>query len=68
MSEHFGFVGVGRMGGPMASRLLDAGHKLTIFDISEATTAVHGPSQEFHQPTCKHGEGGGQEARLVASW
>lgn len=39
MSEHFGFVGVGRMGGPMANRLLDAGHKLTIFDISEAAMA-----------------------------
>lgn len=39
MSEHFGFVGVGRMGGPMANRLLDAGHKLTIFDISDTAMA-----------------------------
>jgi len=39
MSQHFGFVGVGRMGGHMAGRLLDAGHKLTIFDISEAAMA-----------------------------
>ena len=39
MSQHFGFVGVGRMGGAMAGRLLDAGHKLTIFDISEAAMA-----------------------------
>jgi 3-hydroxyisobutyrate dehydrogenase-like beta-hydroxyacid dehydrogenase len=30
-----GFVGVGRMGGPMASRLLDAGHSLCIFDTSQ---------------------------------
>jgi len=29
-----GFVGVGRMGGPMASRLLDAGYTLTVFDTS----------------------------------
>jgi 3-hydroxyisobutyrate dehydrogenase-like beta-hydroxyacid dehydrogenase len=29
-----GFVGVGRMGGPMASRLLDAGHSLCVFDTS----------------------------------
>jgi len=29
-----GFVGVGRMGGPMVSRLLDAGHSLVIFDTS----------------------------------
>ena len=31
-----GFVGVGRMGGPMASRLLDAGHTLVIFDTNAA--------------------------------
>ncbi|HEX9461546.1 MAG TPA: NAD(P)-dependent oxidoreductase [Alphaproteobacteria bacterium] len=36
MVEHFGFVGVGNMGGPMAGRLLDAGHRLTIFDLNEA--------------------------------
>jgi len=29
-----GFVGVGRMGGPMASRLLDAGYELWIYDVS----------------------------------
>lgn len=29
-----GFVGVGRMGGPMASRLLDAGYALSVFDTS----------------------------------
>jgi len=29
-----GFVGVGRMGGPMASRLLDAGYALHIFDTN----------------------------------
>lgn len=29
-----GFVGVGKMGGPMASRLLDAGYSLVIFDTS----------------------------------
>lgn len=29
-----GFVGVGRMGGPMASRLLDAGHSLVVFDVN----------------------------------
>lgn len=34
-----GFVGVGRMGGPMASRLLDAGHRLCVYDLSEAATA-----------------------------
>jgi 3-hydroxyisobutyrate dehydrogenase-like beta-hydroxyacid dehydrogenase len=29
-----GFVGVGRMGGPMALRLLDAGYTLSVFDTS----------------------------------
>src|SRR6185503_910266 len=29
-----GFVGVGRMGGPMAVRLLDAGYPLTIYDTN----------------------------------
>jgi len=32
-----GFVGVGRMGGPMASRLLDAGHSLCLFDTDVQT-------------------------------
>ena len=32
--QTLGFVGVGRMGGPMASRLLDAGHSLVIFDTN----------------------------------
>src|SRR5260370_41055251 len=30
-----GFVCVGRMGGPMAARLLDAGYRLCICDVSE---------------------------------
>jgi 3-hydroxyisobutyrate dehydrogenase-like beta-hydroxyacid dehydrogenase len=34
-----GFVGVGRMGGPMASRLLDAGHQLVVFDTNPEATA-----------------------------
>ncbi len=39
MAEHLGFIGVGRMGAPMAARLIDAGHKVTIFDTSRAATA-----------------------------
>jgi 3-hydroxyisobutyrate dehydrogenase-like beta-hydroxyacid dehydrogenase len=34
-----GFVGVGRMGGPMANRLLDAGHTLCVFDTNPQATA-----------------------------
>lgn len=39
VGEMLGFVGVGRMGGPMASRLLDAGYRLCVYDLSEAATA-----------------------------
>lgn len=36
-----GFVGVGRMGAPMVSRLIEAGHQLVIFDTQkQATDAV----------------------------
>ncbi|WP_421998040.1 NAD(P)-dependent oxidoreductase [Reyranella sp.] len=38
MADLVGFVGVGRMGGPMASRLLDAGHRLCVYDVSEEAT------------------------------
>jgi 3-hydroxyisobutyrate dehydrogenase-like beta-hydroxyacid dehydrogenase len=34
VDESIGFVGVGRMGGLMAHRLIDAGYKLTIYDPS----------------------------------
>lgn len=34
-----GFVGVGKMGAHMASRLLKAGHTLTIFDVDERAVA-----------------------------
>jgi 6-phosphogluconate dehydrogenase (decarboxylating) len=30
-----GYLGVGAMGQPMAHKLLDAGHTLTIYDINE---------------------------------
>jgi 3-hydroxyisobutyrate dehydrogenase-like beta-hydroxyacid dehydrogenase len=39
MADLFGFVGVGRMGGPMANRLLDAGHRLCVYDVSDEATA-----------------------------
>ncbi|HJU14971.1 MAG TPA: NAD(P)-dependent oxidoreductase [Stellaceae bacterium] len=31
-----GYLGVGKMGQPMADKLLDAGHSLTLYDIDEA--------------------------------
>ena len=40
-AETIGFVGTGRMGGPMAGRLLDAGYSLCIYDSQdEATKAL----------------------------
>jgi 3-hydroxyisobutyrate dehydrogenase-like beta-hydroxyacid dehydrogenase len=33
-SQILGFVGVGRMGGPMSSRLMDAGYSLCVFDTN----------------------------------
>jgi 3-hydroxyisobutyrate dehydrogenase-like beta-hydroxyacid dehydrogenase len=37
--EHLGFIGVGRMGGPMARRLLEANYRLTVYDTNEAALA-----------------------------
>ena len=31
-----GFIGLGKMGFPMARRLIEAGHKLTVFDTQKA--------------------------------
>jgi 3-hydroxyisobutyrate dehydrogenase-like beta-hydroxyacid dehydrogenase len=39
--QNIGFIGVGRMGGPMARRLLEAGYGVTIYDTSEAALAAH---------------------------
>ncbi len=44
MSE-CGFIGLGRMGGAMARRLLDAGHQVTVYDpstIAAEALAAHG--------------------------
>jgi len=38
--ERIAFIGVGRMGGPMAARLLAAGHSVCVFDPSAAATAA----------------------------
>jgi 3-hydroxyisobutyrate dehydrogenase-like beta-hydroxyacid dehydrogenase len=34
--EQLGFIGLGRMGGAMAERLLDAGHRVTVYDPEPA--------------------------------
>jgi 3-hydroxyisobutyrate dehydrogenase-like beta-hydroxyacid dehydrogenase len=35
MGMEAGFLGVGNMGSPMAGKLLDGGHRLTVYDINE---------------------------------
>src|ERR1035441_7034684 len=37
--QGIGFVGVGRMGGRMARRLINDGYQLTVYDTSEAAVA-----------------------------
>jgi 3-hydroxyisobutyrate dehydrogenase len=37
--QQLGFIGLGNMGGPMASRLIDAGHELVVCDSNEAAVA-----------------------------
>ncbi len=39
MAQHtIGFIGTGRMGGPMASRLIEAGYALSVYDTSSEAT------------------------------
>jgi 3-hydroxyisobutyrate dehydrogenase-like beta-hydroxyacid dehydrogenase len=38
--QTFGFVGVGRMGGLMSARLLDAGHMVVVYDVAHEAVAV----------------------------
>ena len=39
-STTYGFVGVGRMGALMSARLLEAGHKVCVFDVSREAVEV----------------------------
>ena len=51
-----GFIGLGSMGGPMSRRLVEAGHKLTVFDTrKEAMEALVGPAEAgcINRPTWK---------------
>ena len=56
MGEEIGFVGLGNMGGPMANRLIDAGHRLAIYDIRE----------EAMVPLLARGAAGTNSSRAVA--
>lgn len=39
VDQVIGFVGLGRMGGPMSGRLLGAGHRLSVYDANAAAMA-----------------------------
>ena len=46
MSEKIAFVGVGRMGGNMALRLLDAGYRLgAVYDVRAESAGCDGDSE-----------------------
>ena len=49
-----GFLGVGNMGLPMAARLMDGGHQLTVFDIKEAALKPFLDRQARRADTPKH--------------
>ncbi len=36
MNKDVGFIGLGNMGAPMASRLIDAGYRLTVYDVRKS--------------------------------
>lgn len=38
--KHVGFIGLGRMGQPMASNLMKAGYQLTVYDVAPAAIAA----------------------------
>jgi 3-hydroxyisobutyrate dehydrogenase-like beta-hydroxyacid dehydrogenase len=40
MTKEIGFIGLGRMGVPMACRLIDAGYRIHVFDIREEAIAT----------------------------
>src|SRR5437016_3825767 len=45
--ETIGFIGVGRMGQPMAARLLAAGHRIVAYDVQgQAQSAIAGKGAE----------------------
>ncbi|MGQ0675313.1 MAG: NAD(P)-dependent oxidoreductase [Rhodospirillales bacterium] len=60
-----GFVGVGRMGGPMAGRLIDAGYALRIFDTDAA--AMRALAGRGAKPCASAAELGASASTVLAS-
>jgi len=61
-TQLIGFVGVGRMGGHMASRLLDAGYGLCVFDTNAEVT---GPLAARGAAVAQSGQEVASKARIV---
>jgi len=40
MTDSIGFIGLGKMGEPMAKRFIEAGHKLVVFDVRDEAVAA----------------------------
>jgi len=57
-----GFVGLGAMGGPMARRLVEAGHQLSVYDTAPAAVATLG---EVGADPCESARGVADAAELV---
>ena len=58
-SATLGFVGVGKMGGPMTTRLINAGHKVCVFDANPAAMSAM-------EELGAHGAGSAAEVASVA--
>jgi 3-hydroxyisobutyrate dehydrogenase-like beta-hydroxyacid dehydrogenase len=46
--QPIGFIGLGKMGGPIARRLIDAGHQVMLYDVS--TDALQSLANAGGQP------------------
>ncbi len=44
MKEKIGFIGLGIMGGPMATNLINAGYELKVFDIRVEAMKISDPN------------------------
>lgn len=62
MNQVIGFVGLGRMGGPMSGRLLAAGNALCVFDSYAAAMA---PMKDAGADTATSPEDIGNKADIV---
>lgn len=63
-----GFVGLGKMGGHMARRLVNAGHKLTILDLNEELPLMRPLTAPGSRPVPRENPRRGSAAGPTAAW